>query len=63
MEKSLRRFASERKMLVMSHQAIYTFPSMRAAKNPKDPEGIFREQEDIWDFLGLKYIPPTLRWA
>ncbi len=59
-KQDLRDYADERG-LHFSQQAVYR--NTKRLSNPKSPDGIFHREEDIWEFLELKYIPTCLRWA
>jgi hypothetical protein len=47
----------------LSQQAVYDLDTGMLKPNPKDPEGVFRTEKDIFEFLGVKYLPHCLRWA
>lgn len=60
MEKDLRDYADEQG-LHLSQQAV--FRETKRLTNPKSIDGVFHSEEDVWEFLGLKYLPPRLRCA
>ena len=60
MEKDLRDYASERG-LHLSQQAVYK--DTKRLMNPKSEDGVFHTEEEVWEFVGLKFLPPCLRWA
>ena len=60
MEKDLRDYASDRG-LHLSQQAV--FKDTKRLTNPKSEDGVFHTEEEVWDFLGLKFLSPRLRWA
>lgn len=60
MEKDLRDYADSIG-LYLTQQAVYK--GANRLPNPKSPDGIFHREEDIWVFIGLRFLPPVLRWA
>jgi len=60
MEKDLRDYASERGFH-LSQQAVYK--DMKRQRNPKSEDGVFHTEKEVWDYLGLQFLPPCLRWA
>ena len=63
MEKDLRDYSHFERKTSFSQQAIFFDATGKRARNPKSEDGNFDQEEDIWEFLGLKFLPPTLRWA
>lgn len=61
MEKDLRDFADSIG-LYLSQQALYKADGPRL-HNPRSPDGVFHEERELWEFMGLRYLPPRLRWA
>lgn len=48
----------------LTQQALYHNDGVgKRVRNPGAPDGLFTREEELWAYLGLKYIPPLLRWA
>jgi DNA polymerase beta thumb len=47
----------------LSQQAIYSRSNGLRVPNPRSKDGIYYTEADIFSIMGLKYIPPCLRWA
>lgn len=60
MEKDLRDFADSIG-LYLTQQAVYKGPSR--LPNPNSADGVFHREEEVWEFVGLRYLDPLLRWA
>jgi DNA polymerase/3'-5' exonuclease PolX len=60
MEKDLRDYSND-KGFHLSQQALYKHA--KRVKNPKSEDGVFHTEEDIWTYMGLKFLHPRLRWA
>jgi DNA polymerase/3'-5' exonuclease PolX len=62
-EKDLRFYAASEHNVNLSQQAMYNKDTGALLRNPRSPDGLFHNEEDIFAYLGLKYLPPILRCA
>lgn len=57
------RVTHSRQNWYLTQQALYDRSTGNRVPNPHADDGIFRTEEELWAVLGLKFLPPVLRWA